>query len=190
MKLLKWLHQRKETIHIISSIGVIVAIIIGIIQFTIGLEVQKETELNEHILNMYSLSIELEKNIEAIDNLIENKSVIGTKFVFEELFFGNIERSISDGRVAHRTLKGNLIVRQFDITGVNNFLSFVNSPDFLSENLDTSKENLVNQFIQNLENETKPNLKETLDLVNLYLRCLETERNIDLCNDATYFRTS
>ena len=172
---------------IISLWVAIIALLWGITSFKTEIDIQHTIELNEHISDIQSLRIELEKNIDLMNQFINNPSLLIEKHLFERLVIENIEERVSDGKISNRILKSHIIKTHFQETGINNLLEYINSPEMLENK--QKKRDLGEQLIENLKDKYgfKENTLETLNLIKAYEICLNNEKSIEICNNDVIF---
>lgn len=161
---------------------------LAVTAFNSQIYIQNERDLNEHISNIGGLALELEKDIELMNYFTENPNLLKEKHLFDRLVIKNIEDRISDGEISNRVLKSHLLSTYFIEAGINNLISYINSPELL-ENRE-KKEDLASQLIIKLHENGGfiANATETLSLVETYHECLIEQKNIEFCNDIQFIK--
>ena len=163
--------------------------IIPIIMLIVQLNAEDQNRINGHIANMESLEIELLKDIEAMNSIInawtgENLNV---KTTHGQLILENLRARVADGNIRNESIKNFTIKALFDGTQLNNRLLYVNSPEFISllilDNEEAKKDVIYfrNQTIVFIKTDYIPSFEKAKDLVKEYKECMVAKRDINNC---------
>lgn len=207
-------YKKRERMWIATIIGLFIAIIelfiaiFQIYQFNQNQIAESNANFEEYLGNIKSLQTELRMDVDLMSNAVSNRNFILANHTFHDmLLVENLRRSVSDGKIGQPVLKTWINTAYFDGIGLNNRILYVNSPEFDVLLLTNPNSTSYSGYHTAFENQTIDTMKGliqpvsatwcnnlygdnsfscTLCLMNLYEKCLENNRKIEICNNATY----
>jgi len=148
------------------------------------LYIQHKLMVNELIYNLESLEIELEKNLEIANMLLNNQEIIEESIISTGFVKENLRKAISNGKIRNQSIKEKLFVLDIGFSEANNNLKMINSPEFVltePESWERRKKGFATNLLGSIEENLKPNINCLKKEIETYQKCIQDKNSFNKC---------
>lgn len=164
---------------------ILIALTISLLVFSFWQFYNERTnQINEVISDVESLEVELDKNLESINKIIELEENLSRDITYFQFPLENLRTSSANGDIRNKTIKTKIIILYIDFLQANKEIETINSIAYIistGEDYYEDKAFLVSALITTLDVRFRDRIEGLKIALENYKKCIETKRNFDKC---------